>query len=341
MGLLLLTAAAGCGRNDIRVYVVPKEHEGEPAWKLPLGWEEREAGTMRAARFAVPNTNGPAADVSIIPLKDITANRADVINLWREQIRLPPASDETLAAQVEKVAVGSVPAELFDMVSEQPVIEDKAKARTLVAVAKNGNTTWFIKLTGENELVRREKPQFLAFLQSLNLEAISSSPAPPRGFASTNDREGPGGRPETKPQWTVPPGWKEMPAPQMLLAKFRIAGSGGASADVNVSVATDDGGGVLANVNRWRGQLGLPPVEEAELQKLVNALDLPEGKAMLVDMNGTDARTGQPARLIGAIVPRDKRGQTWFYKLMGNTQIAEQEKAAFISFLQSAKYPNG
>ena len=56
-------------------------------------------------------------------------------------------------------------------------------------------------------------------------------------------------------------------------------------------------------------------------------------------MSGTDAKTGQPARLIGAIVAID--GKTWFYKLMGNEQIAAREKDAFVEFFKSAKYPNG
>jgi hypothetical protein len=59
---------------------------------------------------------------------------------------------------------------------------------------------------------------------------------------------------------------------------------------------------------------------------------------MFVDMTGTDARTGQKARLIGAIVPQ--ANQTWFYKLMGSEQIVAREKDAFSKFVQTAKYPN-
>jgi hypothetical protein len=55
-----------------------------------------------------------------------------------------------------------------------------------------------------------------------------------------------------------------------------------------------------------------------------------------VDFSGTDAKTGKPARLVGAIVPQS--GQTWFYKLMGDEQIVAQQKDAFIEFIQSANY---
>jgi len=36
------------------------------------------------------------------------------------------------------------------------------------------------------------------------------------------------------------------------------------------------------------------------------------------------------------VVPRP--GETWFYKLMGNAQVVQQEKEAFMKFVQDAKY---
>jgi hypothetical protein len=89
-------------------------------------------------------------------------------------------------------------------------------------------------------------------------------------------------------------------------------------------------------VNRWRGQLGLAPVAEAELATQVQSLDLPGGKGTLADIAGQDARTGQQARLLAAVVPRS--GETWFYKLMGNAQVVQQEKDAFMKFVQGVKY---
>jgi hypothetical protein len=142
------------------------------------------------------------------------------------------------------------------------------------------------------------------------------------------------------PAWTVPSGWQEMPASEFLLAKFLIQGGGDARAEVNVTMLAGEGGGVLANVNRWRGQLGLDPLkDEMELAHLNPTVDLPGGGRMtLVDFTGTDSKTGKPARLVGVILPL--AGQTLFYKLMGDEQIVGQQKEAFTKFIQSAKYPN-
>ena len=135
-----------------------------------------------------------------------------------------------------------------------------------------------------------------------------------------------------KPVWTVPPGWQEAPTGQFLVAKYLVAGNGGAQAAVNVSMSSGNGGGLAANVNRWRGQLGLPPVAEI----LTTPIDVAGDKGVLVDMGGTDAKTGQPSRLVGVIV--SQTGQTWFYKLMGDSAVVEREKDAFTKFVQSVKY---
>ena len=95
---------------------------------------------------------------------------------------------------------------------------------------------------------------------------------------------------------------------------------------------------MLANVNRWRGQLGLNALEQAELDKQVSAFSASGSQASLVDFTGTNARTGKPTRLVGVVLPSG--GQTWFYKLMGDESVVSQQKEAFIQFIQSAKYPD-
>ena len=93
---------------------------------------------------------------------------------------------------------------------------------------------------------------------------------------------------------------------------------------------------MLGNVNRWRGQIGLSEQSQAEVEKLAQSVDIEGGKAMLVDMSGTDMKSGAKTRLVGAIVPKGK--QTWFYKLMGPAPLVELQKDAFTKFVQTAKY---
>jgi hypothetical protein len=134
----------------------------------------------------------------------------------------------------------------------------------------------------------------------------------------------------------VPAGWKEVPGGQFLVAKFAVGGATNTQTSVNVSMSTGDGGGLLANVNRWRNQLSLGPLAEADLAKEIQPLDLPAGKASLADITGPNASNGQQTRLLAVVVPRP--GETWFYKLMGSAPVVQQEKDAFMKFVQSVKY---
>lgn len=353
----MIAAIAGCGRDDIQVYRVAKETPPAPdvrapasetgnaqeesapprvQFKLPAGWQEGPPSTMRAASFSIDGKDGQSADVGVIPLPGVTGRDLDFVNLWRKQVQLPPATEAEMAKQSEDVAIGADQGRLFDMVSEKPIAESKTPTRIVIAMLAKDGTSWFFKMTGDDALVREQKPAFVQFLKSVVLQ----SPAAPMQFAraphsfSTNAKRTSRESSE-KPIWIVPAGWQEVPGGQMLAAKFLITGNNGAKAELNVSNA---GGGLLANINRWRGQLGLAPLQEGDLEKQVQPLDVPGGKAMLVDMAGIDGRTGQKARLLGAVVPQ--ADQTWFYKLMGNEQVVEKEKEAFSKFVQTVKYPN-
>jgi len=125
----------------------------------------------------------------------------------------------------------------------------------------------------------------------------------------------------------------------MVLHSYVIVDGQGGKANVTITTFPGNVGGTLANVNRWRGQLGLEPVEQSDLPKMASSLDVLGGKAMLVDMTGSDKKTNQKARLITAIVARE--GSTWFYKLMGDEQVVAREKETFIKFVQTVRYPNG
>ena len=106
---------------------------------------------------------------------------------------------------------------------------------------------------------------------------------------------------------------------------------------MNVSASAGGGGGLVDNVNRWRNQLGLAPLAEGEVDKLVTPLEVADGKASLVDMTSESVKDGQKTRLVAAVVPHGD--QTWFYKLMGNETLVGHEKDAFSKFVQGAKYP--
>jgi hypothetical protein len=119
----------------------------------------------------------------------------------------------------------------------------------------------------------------------------------------------------------------------MRKATFGIAGTGGATAELAVTAFPGDVGGDLANVNRWRGQIGLPPIEAGQLPA---ALERFEANGLKIAVADIVATTGTPpVRVLGGIVPHG--GQTWFFKLTGPDPLVAQEKPAFLEFLRTVK----
>jgi hypothetical protein len=147
-----------------------------------------------------------------------------------------------------------------------------------------------------------------------------AGPAAPPVVAST-------GSGSTSPELTFkrPESWTEAPPKTFGLARF-IVGEGDKSVEITVSTA---GGELLANVNRWREQVGLPPVKEAELATIATKIDTLGVKGDYVALVG-------PARtILGVVVP--VRGSQYFVKLTGTNDLAAREKANFESFVKSLK----
>jgi hypothetical protein len=137
------------------------------------------------------------------------------------------------------------------------------------------------------------------------------------------------------PAWTAPAHWRTKPASAMRKASYEVVGEAGAIGDVSITAFPGDVGGELANVNRWRGQLQLPPLADSALSTAVAHRDQNGLHFTVVDFTGASSASGQ--RMLGAIVPLN--GATWFFKLTGPEPLVAREKPAFLQFLDSLRAP--
>lgn len=137
------------------------------------------------------------------------------------------------------------------------------------------------------------------------------------------------------PKFAAPPkDWAKAPNSIFSVATFRIM-DGDQRAEVTVSPLGGPAGGQLANVNRWRSQVGLKPVaDQDELDKLMQAAEVDGQKGQLVDLDGP---TGK--RILAIMV---KKGPvTWFFKMTGSSELVGKQKDAFTAFVKSMKLPAG
>jgi len=361
-GLLL----AGCRDTKITAYRVPKEPAASgPAtaaagaaaiqYQAPPGWQEQPGDAARQGSFLVAGADGAKADVSIITFPgDVGGDLANV-NRWRNQVQLPPIADADLPKAVSEVDGPAGAFLVVDLLSEAPLAAGHPE-RILGAILKQPAQTWFFKMMGDAALVEAQKAAFLGFLQTVQFNA----PSGPAGIANTNDlppdaRGLPGGGtlPPDHPAigaampgagdmagtavavatgrdltWTAPADWKPTAGSAMRKGSYAVSGPEG-TGDLSITAFPGDVGGNLANVNRWRGQLGLPPVStvgEAAQPLEANGLHL-----LVFD----GANNGQA--ILAAIVSRPD--DTWFFKLTGPDALVARTKPAFLDFLRTVKAP--
>jgi hypothetical protein len=339
--LTALTAAAavvftGCEREEVRVYSVAKETAAPPAgapagapttvantprpqlaYTLPAGWQDAGPTPMSLANIRI-KTDAGEASVNITPLASMAGQEGLIVNMWRQQVGQKPLADGELAGALAPVEIGGEKGQLFEIAGSR----DGQTVRIITAFLHRGGASWFYKLQGPDAVLTAQKPVFIEFLKTVRIKEPGSAPA-----AEVVKVAGPAAADGPQFKWKVPEGWQTLPAGQMQVAKFAVPARGEAKAEVFVSVFPSDTGGALANVNRWRQQIGLGPVDEAGLKALVTPLDAAPG-ALLVDLKG-DAKA-----MLGAIIPRE--GRWWFYKLMGDTAAVTAEREAFIRFVQTA-----
>ncbi len=160
----------------------------------------------------------------------------------------------------------------------------------------------------------------------------SGGPAAPMagaGMASTAvpTADGPG------LAWTAPADWKVKAASAMRKGSYAVPGHGGPDGDLSITAFPGDVGGELANVNRWRGQVQLPPLAEADLAQAVSRAT--HGSLQFTIVELTSPSADHPQAILGAIVLYN--GGTWFFKLLGPAPLVAQTKPAFLQFLQTVQ----
>lgn len=133
--------------------------------------------------------------------------------------------------------------------------------------------------------------------------------------------------------YTVPEAWEVMPPSRMVLLTFQ-ASAAERTDTVNISSSAFPGevGGKVANINRWRRQIGLGPVEEAEAIAMIQPLTISGKEAWQVTFNNDTAG----AQMVVSAVFHD--GKTWFFKMVGMAEPVGAQLENYNSYLGSIQF---
>lgn len=128
--------------------------------------------------------------------------------------------------------------------------------------------------------------------------------------------------------YTTPETWTEIAPTSIRKANFLIDNETG-QAEVSITVFPGDVGGLLANINRWRSQIGLDPLKAESLGDYLESTSIALHKGYFTKLEGNTQS------ILGGILPF--HGSTWFIKMQGSILCIDAEEANFKAFLSSFK----
>jgi len=136
--------------------------------------------------------------------------------------------------------------------------------RMLGAILPAGGQTWYFKSVGPAAAMDKNADAITGFFRT-----ISVSPG------------------AAKPEWKTPEGWEEQAGAGMRAATLMIPADG-KPLEMSVIALPSTGapGELMDNVNRWRGQLQLPLVDERGLTTSTKELKIGDLTMTLVDLRG-------------------------------------------------------
>ncbi len=273
----------------------------QPTWDLPDGWRQLGPSGMRFATIEF-DAGQRKMELTVIPLEtrgDLDQYVLGNINRWRGQLGLAPVTAITPADHDD--ASASV---------QQFKLSDSTLVTLVNLVGQSGGSDAMAAVGG---------------FDMANHPPIGETQVHiPSG--SSDDRN--------EFQYTAPDGWSATKVSGMRRAAFEVI-EGDKKVEITVISLPQSGGERLANVNRWRNQIKLSDTTAEQLDKELQKIPLATATGDYVQLVGPADAT--PRESILAVLT-DVSGSTWFFKLKGDADLAEQQRERFQTFVRSVKF---
>jgi hypothetical protein len=288
----------------------------------PPKWEPQPLSQMRQASFLVKDDNGAVADISFVSLGSAAGNVLENVNRWLGQLGQPPITEQKLGEIAQRLRTSLGDVTIVDLTGLPDNADPARDGRIIAAMVTAANSTLFFKMRGNADLAEAQKGDFIRWVAAI-CNAQTQTGAPQMAAAPQTSNA-----PQIK--WKTPEEWTEVPPSSMRFASFSARAEEGGKIDISVVTFPGDGGSDADNINRWRGQMGLAPIDPKAVTSQVAPLKTAEATFSTTDI------TGHKTRTIAAWTRRD--GRVWFFKATGPNKAVEKEKPNFVKFIESVRF---
>lgn len=266
-----------------------------PTWNLPEGWKETGASEMRFQTIKF-TAGGEECELSVSKLP----------------MQASADGDDFLLRNLNRWR-GQI--ELW------PILSDELEQETRRVSLADGTVATVVDLVGTLE---------------------PKSPAGKGGMGMGMGRDMLSGEPPTAPKtrpsqdlkYKLPEGWQEAEAARFSRITFEVR-DGKQQVKITVTDLPAASNPLLDNINRWRGIMKLPPVDEAGMKRDVQPIKVGDVSGSYVELATPDGAAA-PQALLGVVA---YQGETaWFVKLQGDAALATREKTRFEEFVRSLQF---
>lgn len=306
--------------------------------ETPSGWQPVQPSSARPLNYQVGRD--PNAEAYFTTLSSGGGGLVANVNRWRTQMSLPELTEDEVAALPKKPLLGHDAVYVnLDGTFSSMGSEPKQNYKLLGLIALDGDTAYFAKMTGPAPILEGQEDQFLAWAASIKegtdphagLSGDPHAAADPHAGISGMDM----GTDLTAWRWQAPDTWNKAPDRPMRLVTYTSGPEN--QNEVYIAELGGPAGGVDMNINRWRQQMGQPPLSPDEIAALPTVPVMGQD-APIVEIEGdfTDDMRGlniDTALMYGAIVPVGDR--TLFVKMVGPKDAMAAEKDNFLNFTRS------
>jgi hypothetical protein len=286
----------------------PAADKPHPEWQLPDDWNEQPGTGMRAATILVP-TNGKPLELSVtsLPWTNTQEDLLDNINRWRGQLQLAPIDSEEIAECKRELAAGDVTLTIVDLLGRMQGTDMTPPLAAGAPVSAEGSPA-----------VPPGMP--------------SGHPSFSRSSAADN----------VLVEYERPAGWELLPASGIRKAAFRVVDDAREAQVTVIDFPATAGPMIadpLANVNRWRSEVGLEPLAADDSSAATKSIEIAGLQASYIEAIPDASQSDEPNADTGTLAAMATSGDVvWFFKITGDRSLVVAQRDQFKSFLRSVEF---